>query len=262
MLYGEECVSAFLKCEMCQANFKEAKILLCGLFCFNCVAELTKNSNKVTEEFKCEFCHDIQQIPKNGFKSWKALSQFYSNELSLEDIYRGETVEKLKLHLNLIRKQIDSFDFYLANSVDCVKEHCLKLRNAISLEAQVRVKRIQEVEDELIQEVLEYENKCFQNELKKCDIDQFVKEMKDFHQEWSEYLKKYQINDAEMALANESASDLKSRFKKEMINFFEKAFNKRLMKFMKSEKNIDKEFLGNFCYDPFEEIVDFKILLN
>ena len=102
-------------------------------------------------------------IPKNGFKSWKALDKFYCNELKLEEIYRGDSAEKLKNNLNEILWQINYLEFILANGIDTVKEDCLKLKNEIRLDAEVINKRVQDVIDELTEKLSIYEAKCISN---------------------------------------------------------------------------------------------------
>ena len=90
---------------MCQSILKEAKILPCGLFCNNCITELTKDVDQESKEFTCKSCDETHSVPKNGFKSWKALNEFHSKELKLEEIYRGESAEKLKKNLNKLQKK-------------------------------------------------------------------------------------------------------------------------------------------------------------
>ena len=118
MIYGEECVSSLIRCQLCQSILKEAKILPCGLFCNNCITELSKNVDQVSKEFTCKSCDETHSIPKIGFKSWKALNEFYSKELKLEEIYRGESAEKLKKNLNENQKLIKDLEFTLNNNVN------------------------------------------------------------------------------------------------------------------------------------------------
>ena len=108
MFYGEECVSKLIKCQLCKSKLKEAKILTCGIYCENCVTEMVRDVFETRNEFMCKFCDDIHSIPNNGFMKWKALDEFYSEELAIEDIYRGESVERLKKNLNKIHKQINA----------------------------------------------------------------------------------------------------------------------------------------------------------
>ena len=243
-----EDVSPLIRCQMCQSKLVEAKILLCGHFCDSCLAELTKDTNDETREFTCKSCEEIHMIPKNGFKNWKALNEFYSKELNFEEIYRGESAENLKKNLIEIQKQIDSLNLTLANGVDLVNEHCLKLRNEVSLEAEITIKRIQDVRDDMIKEINSYEEICISNlkpdKLKKQNFEGFLNEMLNFQGKWNEYLKKYQINDAEIVKANKSALDLQTRFRNEKMKLDKFIFNDESVNFNKKAIKIEKDFLG------------------
>ena len=250
MLYGEECVSSLIKCQLCQCKLTEAKIIPCGLFCNNCMGQLIKDLNKGSNEFNCDACNETHSIPKNGFKCWKGLNEFYSRELNLEEIYRGESAEKLKQHLDTIQKKIDEFDFKLTNGIDTVKEHCLKLKNEISLEAEVAIKRIQDVRDGLIGEIDSYEVNCVSNlewdKSNKKRFNRFLKELRNFHQYWTDYLKKYQINDAEMADANNLSLEFETKLEQENKKFEVFIFNNKSISLKKNVIKIGKNYLGNW----------------
>ena len=252
MIYGEECFSPLIKCQLCKSKLTEAIMLPCDQFCIKCVHELTKNADEETREFKCKSCNEIHTIPKNGFKSWEALNEFYSKELKLEDIYRGDTVERLKNNLKEIQKQIDHLDFSLANSVDAVKEHCLKLKTEVSLEAEIAIKQIQDIRDEMIKDIDTYQANCIShlesNKVKTQEFDGFINEMRSFHKKWSEYLKQYQINDSEITNVNNLALEMNKRYKKVKIEMKKLIFNKKSMSFRKEQIKIEKTFLGSFDF--------------
>ena len=273
MFYGEESLSSFIKCKSCKTKLKEAKILPCDHFCSNCVDQLTKSTDKETREFTCKSCDETHTIPKKGFKAWKALNEFYSKELPLDTIYRGEKIEKLKKNLEKIRIQIEDLDLTLSKSVYSVKEHCLELRKEISSQAQMAIENIQNVRNEMIDKVCEYEKKCIYN-LESNDkinhkFNEFLIELKCFNTEWTEYLKKCQINDAEIAKANNSVLKLKKRFKEEKTNLEKFIFRNKSMSFTKNDLKIETNFLGNL-YDKTIgaidinqfKIVKFKDILN
>ena len=213
-------------------------------------------------------------VPKNGLKSWKALNKFYSKELNLEEIYRGESAEKLKKNLKDIQKQIEEFDFSLNNSVDLVKLYCANLRNEVDLEAEIAIKRIQDIRDEMIKEIDTYQANCISNleaeKIQKEGFNGFIDELRSFHKEWSEYLKKYQINDVEINNVNNLVLELNQRFKKEKVNLDKFIFNKKSITFRKSETKIEKTFLGNFefktigaiDFNQFQEVKFADILNN
>ena len=258
MLYKENYVSQLIRCKLCQSKLKEAKILPCGHFCTNCVTQLTKEIDQVNKEFKCDSCHDIHSVPRNGFKNWEALNEFYSKEMNLEEIYRGETSEKLKTNLKEIQKQIDDLELTLITSIDIVKELCNKLRTEINLEAQVAIKQIHDVEEELVEKVNKYENTCVSNlesdKTSENNFQDFNNELKAYHKNWSEYLKKYQINDAEMANANNSALELIARFTEEKMNLKKFIFNNKSIHFRKNQKKSEIFRFGTIDFKTIGDI--------
>ena len=248
MLYGEECVSSLIRCQLCQSILKEAKILPSGLFCNNCITELTKNVDQESKEFKCKACDETHSIPKNGFKSWKCSNSFFRQfrRAKLEETYRGESADKLKKNLYKFQKKIDEFDFKLTKGIDSVKEHCLKLKNEINLEAEVAIKSIQYLREEMIGELNSYEANCVSNlELDKINQERFngfLKTLKNFHQYWSLYLKKYQINETEMVDAINSFLEFEQKIEKEKRDLEVFLFNNKSINF---NKNLIKNYLGN-----------------
>ncbi len=89
-------------------------------------------------------------------------------------------------------------EFNLNNGTDKVKEHCLRLRNEVNLEAEVTIERIQDIRDALIEELNDYQVTCLSqiesDKIQKQQFQNFIDELKDFDKEWSEYWTKYQIN--------------------------------------------------------------------
>ena len=248
MLYGEESVSFLTKCPLCKSKLKESKILPCGVYCANCVKELTKNADVITKEFKCKSCKKIHIIPEDGFMKWNALDEFHSSVLPLEDIYRGESIETLKKNLNEIDKQINEMSFSLNNSSHKVKEFCLKLRNEVSLETEVLIKHVQDYNEKLINEINDFEMRCIANinsdKNKIAKFNDFLNETKHFHQESIEYLRKYQIQKTEIVKANSKAVELVERFgneKKELEKFI---FNNDSILFRKNVLELDKIKVG------------------
>ena len=249
MLYGNECVLPLVKCNLCQLKAKEVKILLCGHFCNDCVVKLTKNANVKSRKFKCESCHEDHTIPKNGFKNWEALNEFYSKQLNLENIYRGESAEKLKIYLKSIKENIADLDYNVTNIMDAIKEHCQNVRNKVFLKAEVVIKQVQDIRDEMIEEINVYQaNSILHIEMDKIQKQKFIDKMQKFHEEWSEYLKRYEINESEMEKANGYALGLEDKIKKEKRKLENLIFNNTAINFRMNQINIERTFLGNFDY--------------
>ena len=121
------------------------------------------------------------------------MNEFYSKELNLEEIYRGESAEKLKKNLKQIQKKIEFLEHSLTNGIDRVKEHCVNLRSEVDLEAEIAIKRVQDIRDEMIKEIDLYQENCISNleadTIQKEEFNGFINELRSFHKKWSEYLK-------------------------------------------------------------------------
>ena len=264
MLYGEESVSIFTKCPRCKSKLKEARHLLCGVYCIDCVEELTKNADETTKEFECNSCRRIHIIPKDGFMKWKTLEEFHSSVLPLEDVYRGKSIETLKNNLKEIDKQINEMSFSLNNSSDKVKEFCLNLRNEVSLETEVLIKHVQDNNDKLINEINDFEMRCIANiNSDKVNMKKFnrsLNETKHFHQESIEYLRKYNIQETQIVKANFKAVELVERFEKEKKELKKFIFNNESILFRKNVLELDKIKIGNLVQGTTKSTIDFKKL--
>ena len=145
-------------------------------------------------------------------------------------------------------------NFTLNNRTDAVKEHCLKPRNELSLESEIAIKKIQDERDEIIKELDEYQTNILNNfieldQVEKKNFESFIDELKIFHTEWKEYLKKYQINETELIQANKLALELVKRFKKEKLNLDKLIFNKKSIKFHKNHTKSHDFCFGNLEYN-------------
>ena len=249
MFYKEESLSKLLKCPNCNLKMVESKILPCGIFCNGCANELSKNNNQTAREFECSSCNEYHTIPDNGFKIWKQLDEFNSSQLTLEEIYRGESAEKLKKSLKIIQQEIDELNFKLQNGTDLIKEHCSKVRNKVLMETEIVIKQVRDLSDDLINEIFDYEANCISNFEKdniiKENFKNFIQNLKSFHNQWNQYLNKSQILDLETDKANNLISALNKRINLEKEMFHRFAFNNKPIKLNKEKMKIDKNLLGN-----------------
>ena len=248
MIYGEKCVLPLIQCKLCKSTPEIVKILLCGHYCEDCVTELTKDANNDTREFTCNSCLEIHTIPKNGFNSWNALNDFYSQETDFEEINKGEKAEQLNKNLIDIRILIDDSNSILDKIVDSVKDDCLKIKNQISLAAELVIKQIHDVKDALLEEVNVYERKCVSNakshKTQKNNFDDYIDELNNYHKKWTEYLKNSQINDNDILEANKSASELQKRFKNVKIGLRNFISNYKEIFFRSDQFKFEKSSLG------------------
>ena len=258
MFFKEESISKFLKCPICKLNLNDAKILLCGIYCTNCVDELTKNINETTKEFECSSCSKKHIIPEDGFNSWKALEEMYSEKLNLEEIYRGESAEKLKTNLKKIQIQINELDLSSTNGEEIVKEDCLSLRNEVMLETELVIKKIQDLSEVLVNQICDFEIICISNikpdQVKKEQFNGIINELKLFHKKWSDCLNQSRFKDSDINTANDLANDLENKFLKEKNILKELIYRNNFINFRKNKSLIDKNIIGKLEFRNFGKV--------
>ena len=186
MFFSEEVYNLIINCSICNLKIDESKILPCGIYCKGCVKEMIRR--KVGDSFKCnsKTFGKIHSIPSDGFISWASIEQLLSDEsqASVDSIYRGESVKKLRENLHEIDKQLNQFSYYLSNGSDLVKEYCSEIRNQVQLDSEVLIRNIQIFSDNVIDEINEYESKQVSmniNKIPNNDFNDFIDEAKKFH---------------------------------------------------------------------------------
>ena len=107
----------------------------------------------------------MHKIPQLGFPICKPLFNILLEESN--DVYRGESIERLKTNLKDIQTQINSLTFDMNHGIDKIKEHCTNLRIDIQLASEAAIQQINEITETMITKVNTYERDC---------IDKFQKE--------------------------------------------------------------------------------------
>ncbi len=93
--------------------------------------------------------------------------------LSLEviQVSRGKTFNALQKILKDIQKEQNLFENYLTNPSDYIKEHFIDLRNEVQLAAEELHERIDDLSEEVILEINEYEKQLVGSN--KINLDSF-----------------------------------------------------------------------------------------
>jgi hypothetical protein len=103
--------------------------------------------------------------------------------------------------------------------------------------------------DKFIEEIDEFQKKTIQayqpNEKSKEEFSETVKELENFHFEWSQYLKRTKISDQDILNAIEQANRLREKADQTKINLINFIFNGGILKFNKNSKNLEKSILGS-----------------
>ena len=258
MIFSEEVYNTIIKCSICNLKLDESKILPCGIYCKNCVSEMIRS--KVGDSFRCNsmICGKFHSIPVEGFISWAPMEQLLSDEskASLDSIYRGESVKKLRENLFEIDKKLTQFSSDLSNGSNLVKEHCSKLRNEVQLETEILIQKIQKFNENMINEINEYESKQVssleKNNLPTNDFNDFVDETKKFHENYVKYLKNYEIDNSEIEKAIKESKKLFKRFFGENQKLKKNIFNENMIKYEKNNLKVFQNILGSLFLEKIE----------
>jgi hypothetical protein len=163
------------------------------------------------------------------------------------EVYRCDSVNSLKLVLNEIKNKFENITFGINNGVDQVKEHCISLRSEVQLAAEESIEQINCLADEFLTQINEYEAKCAQinenNFEVKKDFKKTVDELKQFYNQWTEYLKKPIICDKDILKANEIAEYLNRIGENQSARLYDFNFNENIL--FKFEKSLNKFNLGS-----------------
>ena len=73
------------KCGGCQVTCESFKMLMCGIYCENCVNKLMNSFDSDTNVFDCLFCKEIHQIPYAGFKNITFPKKNLKDQISMKN---------------------------------------------------------------------------------------------------------------------------------------------------------------------------------
>jgi hypothetical protein len=139
-------------------------------------------------------------MPKNGLHINKGLVEMLS--LEVIQVSRGKTFNALQQILKDIQKEQNLFENYLTNPSDYIKEHFINLRNEVQLAAEELHEQIDDLSEDVILEINEYEKQLVGSN--KTNLDSFEsfklieKQLESFHLQTEEYLKQPKLNDEKL----------------------------------------------------------------
>ena len=231
---------AIFVCSKCKKANEKMKILPCDIYCENCVTDILSSIPMETGQFFCDLCDEIHILPKNGFKDFQP-------QLDISKLYRGETCEKLKLNLLNIESSIEEFKTQLRNSAKIVMDHCLNLRNQVQLETELLIKKLQDINEEKIQKIDEYEKNCLSSQIYKPIIElNIIEEAEKFLEYWRSYLENICIQENELKVANNLSDDILKRIENEKIKT--NLFDVSILEFHKNQPEISQNIAGSLYF--------------
>jgi hypothetical protein len=240
MFFAESEVNSALNCPSCEARYDVPKNLPCGqAICQFCESKLSK-------KFECSFCLKNHEVPDEGFPISIVINKMLTIKAS--EVHRSDQVTNLKRSLKEVEKKINELSLSIENGVDCIKEHCIELRNHVQLSTESTVNEINDLSESMITKIDVYEKERIKEykELKndKNEFAKIVEEMKQFYNQWNDYLKKYVINDQDVLNANALATELKHKATEEKLKLDDYNFKGNYLNYEKNINKIDKNILG------------------
>ena len=185
-------------CARCKQGKRKMKYLPCDIYCENCVEDMLQLTRLDTKEFSCYFCNELHLVPKNGFKDFQP-------KLKIDEVYRGESTEKLKSNLALIDSSLNSLKNRIDKSTDLILAHCFRLRNHVQVRAEALIKKIQSFSEEKFRDIKEYEDKYLLNSKME---EGMIEEIEKFKDQWSIYLDNLFIEETKVQNANNLSEDI------------------------------------------------------
>ncbi len=247
MFYEEKEIRTLLKCDNCKVISDEQRVLPCGFsICLNCIESIQYRDNT----FECMLCFKKHFKTDEQFPVNRSLERLRSIEPS--KIYRSEYVESLKISLDHIKEYIILIKFGLNNSNDQIKEHCMNLKSDIQLKAEQTIQQINDLSEQFLNEIDEYEKKCIiSNNIdeNKKYFDKILDALELFHTNWSDYICKANIKDEIVLEANKKANQLCLQAEKEKKKIFNHIFNGNMISFNQNLKKLNQSCLGTLSLD-------------
>ena len=244
MFFEEREINEITTCFYCMKKYTDPRILRCGnSLCFDCIQFLV---NKEANGLMCPICEEFHVIPKHGFTKNLSLTKLVLKKS--ENIYRGTIAENFKEQLKELKHKINDLNSHIINPIGKLKEYCGDLKNEIQLESEIKIEKIKTFNIELIKKIENYEQTCidklkFDDEFK-SNFESITSDLNNFYKKWTDYLNKATIDDIELKKVSTEANKLLEKVDRESLDFRNKLFNGKIMKFDKNPKEIDSSIVG------------------
>lgn len=225
--------SLSLNCPICHKEYESPVLLPCGeSVCSKCVNPVGPFSNN----FLCKLCNSMHQIPDNNFPPNKALIKVI--ESNRESVSEKQVEKSLKCFLE-IEAGWDFLKKSFENSKENIKDSVRQIINDIELVADLKCSQINQIRDDLVEKVLNYERDCFENYTNYgIEYYKFVKELEPYQKNKESYVKDNFLE----------AQTIKSRLGIEIQKFKNRISNFEIFSFKQNPAPIDPRSIG-FIYE-------------
>ncbi|CAF0807271.1 unnamed protein product [Brachionus calyciflorus] len=216
-------------CPICHKEYDTPIILPCGeSICSKCINPLGEES----DNFLCKLCNTIHEIPTNGFQLNKALIKVI--ETKNQSIPNPQVEKRINCFLE-IENRLDRLKKDFENCKENIKDSTRLILNEIEVVADLKCKEINQVRDDLIEKVLNYERVCLENYTNySVEYFNFLNEIKPYENNKEAYVKEnwHQAELLKSLICIES-----QKFKNQISNF-------EFFEFRKNPNQINPDILG------------------
>ncbi len=131
-----------------------------------------------------------------------------------DELEKTELIKQLKLNISDNQKQLDDLNYNLNAGMKRLSEHCDNLRNEIKYTTLSTIQKINQIGQNLVNQVNEYESQCvrsfYENNFK-SSYDSLVDEANHFEMEWNGYLNQTNIDFDQLIHANQISSEIQKK---------------------------------------------------
>jgi hypothetical protein len=144
-------------------------------------------------------------------------------------------VDLLKTLLDKIQNKCNFVKLGIENSDDLVKEHFINLKIEVQLTAEEVIQQVNDLTDQIIEEIDEHKKEKIEfyktNSKNLVDFNNIVKELKSFHIDNTEYLKRFDANYEMVMKSYEETTNLIQKEELDIKKLKDVIFNEQILKF-------------------------------
>ena len=183
-----------INCKDCDKLCEDATVLVCGLYCYDCLNKLLNSLDTNSNEFRCIFCDKTHKKPAKGFKRY--------NSMVSCSVYQVDSVEKFKISLNYMKSSLDEIKKDFENPEENIRDHYSEEKKDIDLHVDLTIRYIKNLRNSLFENIDHIEKKTIdalsENRQKFNIVNDFLTETNGFYDEWNNYLKQMSISNDEV----------------------------------------------------------------
>ena len=245
MFYDKDEIDELLKCPDCREIFVEPHMLPCGHhMCDTCIRASTDGQ---TSSFLCKMCGDGHPVPRDGFPVSKVMLQLL--EKKPREVYRSNSVERLKSLLGDIKETRTSLAFKFNRPAEQIREHCDSVRNELQIKLESHLEYVHSLHSQMMRQLELYEQDCSANTSALFDKNRMCAEetcraVDSFVAEQHDYLQQFAISDEGVANALERADQLKHKLATHLDFFNYVVFKNQVVYLTDNRKETELNILG------------------